>query len=202
MEYQELELKYYVHDLARIERLLIALGAICDQPRTREINLRFDTPDNSLSYAGKALRLRYDTQARLTFKGPSQSREGIRLREEIEFVVDNFQAAQTFLIALGYQISIIYEKYRSGYLLGDVHILLDELPYGTFVEIEGPDPTKIITVNEQLGLNWEARIPESYTILFERLRNNMGFLFRDLIFDNFQDLRISSADLEVKSADQ
>jgi adenylate cyclase, class 2 len=202
MEYQELELKYYVLDLARIERLLIALGAVCDQPRTREINLRFDTPDNSLSYTGKALRLRYDTQARMTYKGPSQSQEGIRLREEIEFVVDNFQAAQTFLIALGYQVSLIYEKYRSGYLLGDVHILLDELPYGNFVEIEGPDSTKILTANEQLGLNWEARIPESYTILFERLRKNKGLTFRDLIFDNFQGMQVTSADMAVQPADQ
>jgi len=202
MEYQELELKYYVLDLARIEQHLIALGAVCSQPRTQEINLRFDTPDYSLSNAGKALRLRYDTQARLTYKGPSQSQEGIRLREEIEFVVDNFQAAKTFLIALGYQVSLIYEKYRSGYLLGDVQILLDELPYGQFVEIEGPDPAKILAVNEQLGLNWETRIPESYTILFERLRINMGLSFRDLIFENFQGLGITSANLEIQPADQ
>ena len=201
MEYQELELKYYVLDLARIETSLTALGAVCDQPRTQEINLRFDTPDYSLSREGKALRLRYDTQARLTYKGPSQSEEGIRLREEIEFVVDNFQAARTFLIALGYQVSLIYEKYRSGYLLGDVHILLDELPYGNFVEIEGPNPEKILAVNQQLGLNWEKRIPESYTILFERLRLTKGLTFRDLIFENFQELPVTSADLEVQPAD-
>jgi adenylate cyclase, class 2 len=202
MEYQELELKYYVLNLAQIEKRLTTLGALCNQSRTLEINLRFDTADNSLSLAGKALRLRYDTQARLTYKGPSQSQEGIRLREEIEFVVDNFKAAQTFLQALGYQVSLIYEKYRSEFLLGDVHILLDELPYGNFVEIEGPDPAKILKVNEQLGLNWESRIPESYTILFERLRNNLGLPFRDLIFENFQGLQVAFTELEVQPADQ
>jgi adenylate cyclase class 2 len=202
MEYQELELKYYVFDLARIETRLTTLGALCDQPRTLEINLRFDAPDYSLTLAGKALRLRYDTKARLTYKGPSQSQEGIRLREEIEFVVDNFQAAQAFLIALGYQVSLVYEKYRSGYILGDVHILLDELPYGNFVEIEGPDPAKIRAVNEQLGLNWETRISESYTVLFERLRKNLGLSFRDLIFENFQGLQVTTANLEIQPADE
>jgi adenylate cyclase class 2 len=202
MEYQELELKYNVFDLARIEKRLTTLGALCDQPRTLEINLRFDAPDYSLTLAGKALRLRYDTKARLTYKGPSQSQEGIRLREEIEFVVDNFQAAQAFLIALGYQVSLVYEKYRSGYILGDVHILLDELPYGNFVEIEGPDPAKIRAVNEQLGLNWETRISESYTVLFERLRKNLGLSFRDLIFENFQGLQVTTANLEIQPADE
>ncbi len=33
MKYQELELKYYVVDLARIEQQLKALGAVCIEPR-------------------------------------------------------------------------------------------------------------------------------------------------------------------------
>ncbi len=201
MEYKELELKYYVQDLDRLERRLAALGAHCVQPRTQEFNLRFDTPDFSLTHAGKALRLRYDTQARLTFKGPSQSQEGIRLREEIEFVADNFQAAQAFLIALGFQVSMMYEKYRTTYDLGSVHILLDELPYGAFVEIEGPDPAQIRVVNEQLGLEWEKRIAESYTVLFDRLRLNMGLSFRDLIFENFKEIHPTAAELGVQPAD-
>jgi len=201
MDFQELELKYYVLDLRRIEAKLKELGASCSQPRLLEANLRFDTSDYSLSREGKALRLRYDTEARITYKGPSQAREGIRLREEIEFVVDNYQAARAFLLALGYQVSVFYEKYRTVYLMGGVHIMLDELPYGNFVEIEGPDPASIQVVNSALNLNWETRIPESYTILFDRLRDMLKLPFRDLSFDNFRDLQVSAADLQVLPAD-
>jgi adenylate cyclase class 2 len=202
MEFQELELKYFVNDLGRIEEKIIREGAQNVQPRILEINLRFDTPDNRLSQSGKVLRLRFDTQTHLTYKGPSQSQEGIRLREEIEFIADNFQAAKAFLIALGYQISMIYEKYRTTYVLNDVHIMLDELPYGKFVEIEGPSPEKILYINELLGLDWQRRVPESYAILFERLRHQKILPFRDLVFDNFKDLPINADDLEIQAADQ
>lgn len=201
MKYQELELKYYVVDLAKIEQQLKALGAVCIEPRVKEINLRFDTADYSLTRAGNALRLRFDTQARLTFKGPSEFQEGVRLRQEIEFVADNFQAARDFLIALGYQISVIYEKIRTVYAIGDVHVFLDELPYGDFVEIEGPDAAQIQEINDQLGLQWETKIAESYTVLFERLREKLNLTFRDLVFEEFRDLQLSAADLGVQPAD-
>lgn len=79
--------------------------------------------------------------------------------------------------------------------------MLDELPYGNFVEIEGPDPASIQVVNSALNLNWETRIPESYTILFDRLRDMLKLPFRDLSFDNFRDLQVSAADLQVLPAD-
>lgn len=201
MKYQELELKYYVLDLPRLEQRLLGLDAKCIEPRVKEINLRFDTADFSLSRSGKALRLRYDTQARLTYKGPSESVEGVRLRQEIEFVADNFQAAQAFLTALGYQVSVIYEKMRTVYAIGDVHVFLDELPYGNFIEIEGPDPAQIQMVNVQLGLDWETRIAESYTVLFDRLREKLNLPFRDLVFEEFANIPIGAADLGVQPAD-
>lgn len=201
MNYQELELKYFVADLPAIEKQLIGSGAELYQERVREVNLRFDTPDFSLSRAGKALRLRFDTQARLTFKGPSEDLQGVRLRQEIEFVADNFQAAQAFIIALGFQISMIYEKFRCGYTLAGVAILLDELPFGNFIEIEGSNPDVIREVNDALGLNWDLRISESYTVLFERLRSKLQLPFRDLVFENFEKLDIQPMDLGVQPAD-
>ena len=201
MDQRELEVKFYVRDLQRIERRLQELKARLSQARTHELNLRFDTPQGDLRRAMQVLRLRQDTAARLTYKGPSFAQEGVRIRQEIEFVVSDFHAARSFLQALGYQVSMIYEKYRTVYDLGAVHVTLDELPYGKFVEIEGPDPASIQAVNSSLGLEWEARAPESYTILFERLRLALNLGFRDLIFENFQDLHVTASDLEVRPAD-
>lgn len=201
MEFQELELKYYLSDLARIEQALLRLNAQCIQPRVLEKNLRFDTSDYALTREGKALRLRYDTEARLTYKGPSFSTEGVRLRQEIEFVADNFIAAQAFIMALGYKVVMRYDKYRTTYLHNDVHILLDELPYGNFIEIEGPSPAQIHSINNVLRLDWNKRINDSYTVLFERLRKKMNLPFNDLIFDNFKGIKIAPEQLEVEPAD-
>ena len=61
--------------------------------------------------------------------------------------------------------------------LGNVEVVVDELPTGDFLEIEGPDSESIRAAAKQLGLNWEAGILDSYTVLFERLRARLGLEF-------------------------
>lgn len=202
MKNQELEVKFYVHDLAAIEQHLVSLDAVLVQPRTFEINLRFDTPEQELSTNFRVLRLRQDTAARMTFKGPAYGSEGVRVRQEIEFIVEDFEAARDLLEALGYQVSMGYEKYRTVYDLGEVHITLDEMPYGNFVEIEGPDPESILEVNLDLGLIWEARASESYVNIFERLKKELKLDFRDLSFENFTWLEISPDQMKLPFADK
>lgn len=201
MENQELEVKFYVSNLASFELKLRDLQATLIQPDVLEINLRFDTPTADFSRAGQAIRLRQDTQARLTFKGPSTASGGARLRQEIEFVASNFNQARDFLLALGFQVSMIYEKYRTTYNLGLNHITLDRLPYGNFIEIEGQDADELHRITNELGLSWERRIAESYTVLFARLQTRLGLPFRDLIFDNFSGWVVTPADLGVEPAD-
>ena len=80
------------------------IGDVQVQPRLFELNLRFDTPEGELSRGRKVLRLRQDTQALLTFKGPAQDRSDVAARQEIEFTVSDFLAARHFLEALGYRV--------------------------------------------------------------------------------------------------
>ena len=201
MHDQELEVKFYIRDLVVVEVRLRQAGAKLLQPRTHEFNLRFDTPNGDLGHSYRVLRLRQDTEARLTYKGPAQSKDGVRIRQEIEFIVGDFRSARAFLEALGYQVSMIYEKYRTVYELGGVHIALDELPYGNFVEIEGPTPFDIQSANQVIGLNWEASVSESYVMLFDRLRETLHLSFRDLIFENFKDPGLDVSILQIKPAD-
>ena len=201
MNDQELEIKLYLSNFTQVRKRVEELGAAKLQARIHEINLRFDTQDLILSKKGQVLRLRQDNLARLTFKGPSHSEEGVRAREEIEFTVDNFHAARKFLTALGYQVLMIYEKYRTTYEWKGNHITLDEMPYGDFIEIEGPDPSLIHQICEEISLNWNARIFESYTVLFEQLRQKDGYPFRDLLFENFEDINVTPETLGVQPAD-
>ncbi len=188
---QELEVKFCVVDLAPFEKKLNQFGALLVQPRIHEINLRFDTPDQTLTRSSQVLRLRQDQEARLTYKGPGEDLEGVRLRREIEFSVSDFNAAQSFLLALGYQVAFMYEKYRSVYNFNDMLVMLDEMPTGYFLELEGPNPELIISTGQKLGLKWEARILDSYTVLFDRVRQTCGLKFRDLSFANFKGLKIT-----------
>jgi adenylate cyclase, class 2 len=198
---QETEAKFYVRDLNRIQLQLQALKADLIQPRVLETNLRFDLPDASLRSKGRVLRLRRDTDARLTYKSASKSELGVLSREEIEFVVEDFEKAKQFLEALGYQKLVYYEKYRTTYKLNETLIMLDELPYGNFVEIEGKTIEVIRTVALQLNLNWETAIATSYTALFERARAALEFSFQDLSFANFVNMEVDARDLEVNVAD-
>jgi adenylate cyclase, class 2 len=201
MKNQELEVKFYIENLPRIQAGIEALGSILVQARILETNLRFDTPSGDLTRAFQVLRLRQDSTVHLTFKGPAVSYEGARLRQEIEFMASDFQAAKDFLEALGYQVQMVYEKYRAVYDFENVHITLDEMPYGNFVELEGEDPTGLKNVCQKIGLDWDAQVILSYSALFDQLKNEQNYSFRDLTFQNFSGLRIEPDNLHVKPAD-
>jgi adenylate cyclase, class 2 len=197
---QELEVKFYVPDLPALEKRLVDQGAALELPRVHEVNLRFDTPTEELSRTYQVLRLRQDTQARVTYKGPGIEQDGVQQRRELEFSVSDFAAAQAVIEALGYQVVVMYEKYRTTYALGNVLVVLDEMPYGNFIEIEGPDGASIQKAARQLGVDWEKRILASYVFMFERLRQAKGWVFRDLSFANFAGKMVSPEDLGVQKA--
>jgi adenylate cyclase, class 2 len=198
---QETEAKFYVQDLNKIKTHLEKLSARLIQERVLETNIRFDLPDASLRAEGRVLRLRRDTDVRLTYKSASDNDQGVLSREEIEFVVEDFEKAKRFLEALGYQKLVYYEKYRMTYDLNETLVMLDELPYGNFVEIEGKTIESIRTVADQLNLNWDTAIGTSYHALFERARRALHLSFQDISFANFTGIKIEAVDLGVKAAD-
>ena len=197
---RETEVKFFVRRLSRLQGRIEALGGRLQTPRTREFNLRYDTPDGALRRLGSALRLRRDAAIRLTFKGPSQLAGGARSRDEYEITVGDFDSTQHILDALGYVVVFEYEKYRTTYELAGARVMLDVLPFGDFLEIEG-NIEILQPVAAQLGLTWSAAIPESYHALFERLSLARGLPFRDLTFDNFEGRSERPAIPGVESAD-
>jgi adenylate cyclase, class 2 len=166
----EQEAKFYIANLPGLEVRLRAQGAVLAHERVFESNLRFDLPDGSLNRKRQVLRLRQDERARMTYKGPADVSQDISARPEIEFEVSSFENARALLEALGYRVSVMYEKYRTTYHLGECEVTLDEMPYGNFVEVEGPGLEIIRAVADRLGLNWVTRSQESYLMLFSRLR--------------------------------
>ena len=198
---QEIEVKFNLHSLPALQAKLERLGGQLTQPRILECNLRFDTPTGDLRRGGRVLRLRQDSAARLTYKGRGRLQAGVQTRVEIEFTVGDFGQARAFLEALGYELWAVYEKYRTTYALGAVLVTLDELPFGSFAEIEGPTPEEVAATARRLELNWETRINGSYLTLFDHVRTALDLPFHDLTFDKFQEVKVSAAQLGVSPAD-
>lgn len=198
----ELEVKYHILNLFSCQERLHGLGAELVKPRVLERNLRFDTPSGELTSREQVLRLRQDDVAKLTYKGPSLDEGGARLRQEYEFTVSDYESARKLLEALDFRVFMLYEKYRTTYRYENVEIVLDEMPYGDFLEIEGPDAEGIAVVSRSLGLDWERRVLESYTSIFTNLRNLSSWDFRDLSFENFQDLAPNLAVVGILPADE
>lgn len=199
---REIEVKFMVSDLAAIARRLEELGARRTVDRLHEQNLRFDTPADDLTRAHRVLRLRQDRQVVLTYKGPAATDEGVSVRQEIEVTVSDLAAARRILEALGYRVSVQYEKYRTTYRWNDLEIVLDEMPFGAFVEIEGADAAAIRQAATLLGLDWSARSTASYMELFERLKTNRSLGLTHLTFDLLAGIDVRPADLGLRPADR
>lgn len=187
--YTETEVKLYVPYLEAVQARLETIGAKRVTPRVYERNVRYDNAERSLTPAGIVLRLRQDTRVRLTYKSEGETHNGITSRFEAEVEVSDFDTMETILGRLGYTPYMIYEKYRTTYTLDGAEVVLDEMPYGNFVEIEGDEGT-IEKVINRLGLQTATRYDGSYAVLFERVRRALGLAFTDLTFDNFRGVNV------------
>jgi adenylate cyclase class 2 len=198
---QEIEVKFLIRDLTLLAGRLVALGAVLTAARVYEENLRFDTLDGALTRERRVLRLRMDAGAVMTYKGPAQLGNEVSSRQEIEFSVSDFGAARRLLEALGYRVSVMYEKYRTTYTLGDLVVVLDEMPFGSFIEIEGPDAESIRAAGGMLGLDWEARSTASYLGLFNNLCVKRGITAQNLSFAELDGIQVNPQDLGLRYAD-
>ena len=191
----EQEVKFYINDLKAFEERLISSDAHLKLERCLEMNYRFDTPDRRLSKSYQALRLRQDRICRLTWKGAGDPKGEVSAREELEVEVSDLATARAILEGLGFELMLVYEKYRSAYMLGEVEISLDEMPFGNFCEVEGPDIESIKKVAALLDLDWDKRSTLSYLALFTNLKEKLGLAMRDLTFDAFKDINVTQKDL-------
>jgi adenylate cyclase class 2 len=192
----EVEVKFLLPDLAAFRERLLAAGARLDKPRTYEHNIRYDNAWGGLLRKAILLRLRQDDIARLTFKGnPQEEIESeAKVREELEIEVSDFATTAAILERIGFAAVQVYEKYRETFILNDVEVVLDQMPFGSFVELEG-DENQIREAADMLQLDWEHRILDNYLAMMSRLKEHYHLPFDDLTFDNFAGLDVSITDL-------
>lgn len=199
---REIEAKFCVRSLRRLEQRLLEMGARLVEPRVLELNFRFDDPQRSLKAHGSVLRLRKDAGAWLTYKGAPEPGAGITNRSELEVSVSDLDTARHILEALGFMQTAVYEKYRTVYEVHGCKVMLDELPYGNFIEIEGSGIEPIREVAGRLRIRWEAAVRTSYLGLWERYRSGRSMPAGRLTFAALAGLTFRPEDLGVKYGDE
>ncbi|MEF3696930.1 class IV adenylate cyclase [Desulfolutivibrio sp.] len=176
----EIELKFPVAGFSALRQSLAEAGAV-PEPVVFEQNIVFDAPSpyagpdaspdagpdagtvapGPLRAAGILLRLRRNSPGgqaaasgvvTVKLPAPGQAPAGYKVRQELETRVEDFSAMEGILHGLGYAEALRYEKVRQAWMLGGLHVCLDRLPFGRFVELEG-DPDDITAWAARLGLD-------------------------------------------------
>jgi len=166
----EIEKKYRIDKkmLFELTARLAELGAVFAYESFEENYLH---RGGDLAERNAFLRIRKTNEGNtLTYKEKVNAAGDLKRQIEFETVVSDLEATESIIERLGYELAIVYEKRRKAWKLGKVEVVLDELPFGFYMEIEGP--TREIRRAERLlgadELESEARGYPRLTLRFGR----------------------------------
>lgn len=172
----ETEKKFHLGEkrLEEITQKLVELGATFEK-EVFEVN--YQHRGGEMDERGATLRLRkigdYTT---LTYKERVKTENGTKTKIEYETNVSDVDAAEKIIEHLGYRLTAVYEKRRKYWRLENVEIVLDELPFGQYMEIEGTDEA-IAKAQKKLGLRDVEYEPRGYprlTIKYGKPNGNVA----------------------------
>jgi len=113
----------------------------------RELGAQFirDDFEENMIYGGELLERsasivrirRTQDRAILTYKRRIENISDVKQQIEHESEISNADALSKILLELSLEPKLVYEKRRATWKLRSVEVLLDELPFGLFMEIEG-----------------------------------------------------------------
>jgi adenylate cyclase class 2 len=183
----EQEAKFFLDDPASLRQRIATLGLARYQARMHEENIRFDTPDGMLTRQGNVLRLRKAGRCILTYKQPEDphTKTPARRHMETEVVVDDLERTAHILEGLGYRPIVRYEKYREVFLRESTLVMVDQLPFGDFLELEGPDLAQLRAMASDLGLDWARALQASYMGIFLTVKRKYQLAFLEATFEKF-----------------
>lgn len=176
---EEIEYKFLNINEEDMDQRLRDLGAQkVSQGQMHEIF--FNKPDENVDFLDsekKSLRLRqFGEIITLTYKGPSKAQKGPKVRDEIEFELNDYEAAQAMLEELGFEKTREYTKRRTHYSFESVHFEIDQLPgEKPYLEIETASLEAMEEICKKLGMDMSKADPRGVTEIFPekfRIRQN------------------------------
>lgn len=133
----ETEKKYRLDKkrLVELSAKLDSVGAVFSFERFEENYLH---RGGALDERGAMLRLRkIGDVCYFTYKEKLRNDSDFKHKIEFETIVSDVEATENIIEMLGYHLSLVYEKHRKAWHVGNVEVVLDELPFGFYMEIEG-----------------------------------------------------------------
>lgn len=130
----------------------------------------------SLERGRSVLRLRrVGEKALLTYKERYTRESAVKHQREDETEVEDPAAMAAILDALGFKPVLVYEKRRQTWVLGETEVVIDELPFGLFMEVEG-DEDAIVATEQTLGIDGLTAEHDTYPQLTEQHGQRSGDL--------------------------
>ena len=179
----EIEIKIEIADAETAARRLLEAGARPSTPRELEDNVLLDLDDGRLAHAGRLLRVRrIGAKSILTVKSPPERASvKYKVRRETEVEIADARKMLQALEDAGFRPSWRYQKWRRSFSFEGVTVVVDELPWGAYLEIEG-DPAGIDRAARALGYGPEQCETASYREIHERRCRAAGLPVGDLVF--------------------
>ena len=129
---------------------------------------------DALRKSGGVIRLRHvGGRTLLTYKRRYPGLSDVKEQIEHETEVADTDAIRSILDELGIEPALVYEKHRDTWKLRSVEVVLDELPFGLFMEIEG-SITGIKEAEILLGIEGLEAVEETYPRMTARLGIKKG----------------------------
>jgi adenylate cyclase class 2 len=169
----EIEKKYRLNSAQRAD-VLQRLKEVGAEDRGEEFEENTIYSGNALKRGTSVLRLRRaGARALLTYKERVPNESPVKHQREEETAVDDPSAMAMILDALGFKPLLVYEKRRQTWSLGPTEVVIDELPFGLFMEIEGSEED-IDAAEQTLGIRDLTVEHETYPRLTEQLGERVG----------------------------
>jgi adenylate cyclase class 2 len=147
----EIEKKYRLTQKQR-EKVLSRLPEIGATRERLDFEINTLYTGDSIDSDHSVLRLRrIGDSGVLTFKERLPSDSAIKHQLEDETTVGDPDAMDAILESLGFNPTLVYEKRRERWLIGATEVVIDELPFGLFMEIEGEE-LAISEIEEKLAI--------------------------------------------------
>lgn len=112
----------------------------------------------------------------LTYKERIRSDDDIKHKIEYETEVADVDAIENIIEKLGYRLDVVYEKRRQTWHFDKVEVVMDDLPFGLYMEIEG-EIDDIEEAEKLLEIEDLEPEPRGYPRLTAKLGKQKGNVF-------------------------
>jgi adenylate cyclase class 2 len=172
----EIEKKYRL-DHQRRPKIIAKLKALGAEFMREDFEENYLHRGGLLDERNAVLRLRKigDTVI-LTYKERIRSDDDIKHKIEYETEVADVDAIENIIEKLGYRLDVVYEKRRQTWHFDKVEVVMDDLPFGLYMEIEG-EIDDIEEAEKLLEIEDLEPEPRGYPRLTAKLGKQKGNVF-------------------------